>query len=99
MGSWRVTAISILARKRAPSTSSMRHGLIETQALAGFGACGGQVILETRPSHQIAKDRVGNLAAGRDVAGIMHTADHAVVRIIVGAFENFPALLRNNPYQ
>src|SRR5208283_1227236 len=99
MGSWRVTAISILARKRAPSTSSMRHGLIETQALAGFGACGGQVILETGLSHQITKENVGNLAAGRQVAGIMYTADHPVMRIIIGAIENFPALLRNNPYQ
>jgi len=74
----------------------MRRGLVEPQALAGFGACGGQVILETGLGHQIAKENVGNLAAGGNVAGIMYAADHAVMRIIVGALEDLPAFLRDD---
>src|SRR5580704_15502959 len=77
----------------------MRHGLVETQALAGFRTCSGQITLETRLRHQIAKDNVANLVARRKVAGIMYTADHAVMRIIIGALEDLAALLRNNPYQ
>ena len=99
MGSWRVIAAFILARKRVPGTSSMRRGLVETQALAGFGARGNHVILETRLSHQIAKENVGDRAPGHKVAGIMYAANHAVMRIIIGALENLRALFRNNPHQ
>ena len=99
MGWWSVITAPILARKRVMGTSSMRRGLLEPQALAGFDARGSHVILEARLRHQIAKDNVGNLAAGRKVAGIMHPADHAIVRIIIGALENLSTLLRNNPYQ
>jgi len=77
----------------------MRHSLVEPQALAGFGARGSQVILEARLRHQIAEDHVGNLVASDKIAGVMNAADHAVMRIIIGALKNLPALLRNNPYQ